>query len=166
MPLDLRVIELLTIFFYFILKNLLWHFSATGKRKRKAVCILWIKIKESQGKLSFLRMSFFKLCVEKPHEKIYEYALAEKPLWPSVMPIREERLTCFTKTVCVFIARVWEKMNAGDGPKQKPKFIPVNVEKMIWTLFPQWRKKNLIRNGSRPPRMKRGYWKDLRRGKN
>lgn len=79
---------------------------------------------------------FFQTVCGKPHKKIYEYTLAEKPLLPSVMPIREQRLICFPKTVCVFITRVGEKIDAVDCPEQTPKFIPVNVEKSIWTLFP------------------------------
>lgn len=74
---------------------------------------------------------FFQTVCGKPHEKIYVYTLAEKLLLPSVMPIREQRLSYFPKTVGVFITRVGEEMDSGDGPEQKPKFIPVNVEKII-----------------------------------
>lgn len=75
-------------------------------------------------------MSFFMLYVEN-HTRKYTHIHSQKNHFCLLKCQLEQRLTCFPKTVCIFIDKVGEKMGARDDPEQKPKFIPINVEKVI-----------------------------------
>lgn len=83
MSVDLRLIGLLTIFFYFILKKLTMALFCNRQKKQKNSAYIMDWNKGELGEVKFPLNEFFQTVCGKPHEKIYVYTLAEKLLLPS-----------------------------------------------------------------------------------